>query len=160
LGFGDPSAIDAEHAFTYRWSTNRQVHAFLETEAGVAWIDEDGLLNLSVGGQNPFNDRRQVAAALGLDENRIRVLNPMMGGAFGGKEDCSVQIHLALATWLTGKPSRMTFDRSESIRAGVKRHCFHIGIRVGADRDGRLRRFESDLTADAGAYTTLSPAVL
>lgn len=162
LGYGDveSTAVDCAQSFEYSYVTNRQEHAFLETEAGSSWIDENGVLTLSVGGQNPFHDQRQVAAVLGLPESRVRVLNPMMGGAFGGKEDCSVQIPLALVTWLTGLPARMMFDRSESILAGVKRHSFAISIRIGANGDGRLRSFESTLIADAGAYTTLSPAVL
>ena len=162
LGFGDPeaTAADCPKVVEYSYVTNRQEHAFLETEAGTSWIDAAGVLNLSVGGQNPFHDRRQVAAVLGIDEQQVRVLNPMMGGAFGGKEDCSVQLHLALATWLTRLPARMMFDRAESIRTGVKRHSFAINIRVGATEDGTLHSFASELVADAGAYTTLSPAVL
>lgn len=162
LGFGDTDLAFATcaHNVEYAYVTNRQEHAFLETEAGTSWIDDDGVLTLSVGGQNPFHDQRQVAASLGLPESRVRVLNPMMGGAFGGKEDCSVQIPLALVTWLTGLPARMMFDRRESIQAGVKRHSFAIRIRLGAAPDGTLRAFDSSLTADAGSYTTLSPAVL
>lgn len=162
LGFGDVDAAFAgcEQCFEYSYVTNRQEHAFLETEAGTSWIDRDGVLTLSVGGQNPFHDQRQIAAALGLPESRIRVLNPMMGGAFGGKEDCSVQIPLALVTWLTGSPARMMFDRHESIQAGVKRHSYHIRLRIGGTKDGDLKALDASLVADAGAYTTLSPAVL
>lgn len=162
LGFGDPDTglEESAHVVEYSYVTNRQEHAFLETEAGTSWIDENGILTLSVGGQNPFHDRRQVAAALGLPETKVRVLNPMMGGAFGGKEDCSVQILLALVTWLTGVPARLMFDRSESIATGVKRHSFAVTIRAGAASDGTLRAFDSSLVADCGAYTTLSPAVL
>jgi CO/xanthine dehydrogenase Mo-binding subunit len=143
-----------------QYVTNRQEHAFLETEAGTSWIDENGLLTISAGAQNPFNDRRQIAAALGIQPHRLRVLNPMMGGAFGGKEDCNVQILLALVTYKTGRPARLMFDRTESFMAGVKRHSFSVRYRVGATRAGRLKTLEVDIVADAGAYTTLSPAVI
>ncbi|MGB3643420.1 MAG: xanthine dehydrogenase family protein molybdopterin-binding subunit [Mesorhizobium sp.] len=151
---------DCAHTVAFAYVTNRQEHAFLETEAGTSWVDGDGVLTLSVGGQNPFHDRRQIALALGLAEDGVRVLNPMMGGAFGGKEDCSVQIHLALVTHRTGRPARLMFDRQESLRAGVKRHEFNIAYRVGATNAGKLKYAEIELLADAGAYTTLTPAVL
>ncbi len=162
LGFGSPDELltKCAHQAEYSYVTNRQEHAFLETEAGTSWIDSEGILTLSVGGQNPFHDQRQVAAALGLPESQIRVLNPMMGGAFGGKEDCSVQIPLALVTWLTGKPARFMFDRRESIQVGVKRHSFDISLRIGSTHDGKLQAFDAALTADAGAYTTLTPPVV
>ena len=115
---------------------------------------------VSVGGQNPFHDRRQIAAALGLPVERVRVLNPMMGGAFGGKEDCNVQILLALVTLKTGRPARLMLDRSESLVAGVKRHAFDVRYRVSAGRDGILGALDVEIVADAGAYTTLSPAVI
>jgi xanthine dehydrogenase molybdenum-binding subunit len=159
-GEGKATFDDCEVVAEISYVTNRQEHAFLETEAGTAWIDENGLLTLSVGGQNPFNDRRQVAAALGLPLDKVRVLNPMMGGAFGGKEDCNVQIPLALVTHKTGRPSRLMFDRRESLQAGVKRHSMHVKTRIGADSNGRLKVADVDLIADAGAYTTLSAAVI
>jgi CO/xanthine dehydrogenase Mo-binding subunit len=161
-GHGDiaAAAVDCTHIVGFEYTTNRQEHAFLETEAGTSWIDDDGVLTLSVGGQNPFHDRRQIALALGLAEDQVRVLNPMMGGAFGGKEDCNVQIHLALVTHKTGRPARLMFDRQESLRAGVKRHEFNIAYRVGATGTGKLQYADIELLADAGAYTTLTPAVL
>ncbi len=162
LGFDDPGQMLSlsEECFEIDYNTDRQEHAFLETEAGTSWLDEDGILNISAGGQNPFNDRRQIVDALGLEPDRVRVVNPMMGGAFGGKEDCSVQILLALVTFATGRPARLMFDRDESMIAGVKRHAFQVRSRVAATRDGRLTAFDCSFIADAGAYTTLSPAVI
>lgn len=162
LGHGNMTsgATACAHTIELKYSTNRQEHAFLETEAGTSWIDEAGMLTLSVGGQNPFHDRRQIAAALGVPEELIRVLNPMMGGAFGGKEDCSVQIPLALVTHKTGRPARLMFDRQESLQSGVKRHEFTITYNVRATKSGNLQSAKIDLLADAGAYTTLTAAVL
>ncbi|SEP22607.1 CO or xanthine dehydrogenase, Mo-binding subunit [Salinihabitans flavidus] len=162
LGFGDVAASEAscDHMVEVAYTTNRQEHGFLETEAGTSWIDETGRLTLSVGAQNPFNDRRQIAAALNLAEDKIRVLNPMMGGAFGGKEDCNVHIPLALVTIRTGRPARFMYDRRESLLSGVKRHEFNIAYRIGADSTGKLKSAKVNLRADAGAYATLSAAVL
>ncbi|KAA3663571.1 MAG: xanthine dehydrogenase family protein molybdopterin-binding subunit, partial [Chloroflexi bacterium] len=151
---------DADFVFESDYQTGRQEHAFLETEAGVAYYDEDGLLTLCVGGQNPFNDRRQIANALGLPEERIRVLHPMMGGAFGGKEDINIQIHLALVTYWTKRPCRLMLDREESLRTGVKRHPFKVRYKTGVKKDGTVTACEVTILADAGAYTSLSPAVL
>jgi len=162
LAQGDIAAgfAAADYVFEYTYQTGRQAHAFLETEAGVAYYDEAGLLTICVGGQNPFNDREQVASALGLPEEQIRVLNPMMGGAFGGKEDISVQIYLALVTYHTKRSCRLMLDREESLRAGVKRHPFHVRYKTGVRKDGTLTACEVEIVADAGAYTTLSPAVI
>lgn len=162
LGHDDVGAIShaCDQWVELQYETNRQEHAFLETEAGTSWFDENSILTVSVGGQNPFNDRRQIAAALGVSPTRVRVLNPMMGGAFGGKEDSNVQILLALVTYTTGRPARLMFDRSESLRAGVKRHAFNVNYRIGATADGTLKSLAVEMIADAGAYTTLSPAVI
>lgn len=162
LGHNKDDALPAacDECIEIKYVTNRQEHAFLETEAGTSWIDDDGRLTVSAGAQNPFNDRRQIAAALGIPLDQVHVLNPMMGGAFGGKEDCNVQILLALVTHTTGRPARLMFDRTESFIAGVKRHSFNVRYRVGATKAGSLRTLDVDIVADAGAYTTLSPAVI
>lgn len=162
LGHGDVEAgfADADVVVEYAYRTGRQEHAFLEPEAGVSWIGSDGRLTVSAGGQNPFSDRRQICAALDLPEHAVRVLNPMMGGAFGGKEDISVQILLALVTHRTGQPARLTFDRRESLATGVKRHPFDVRFRVGATAAGDLTALDAVLLADTGAYATLGPGVL
>ncbi|MEW5957216.1 MAG: molybdopterin cofactor-binding domain-containing protein, partial [Chloroflexota bacterium] len=162
LGRGDIVAgfAAADYVFEREYRTGRQEHAFLEPEAGAAYYDDEGALTLCVGGQNPFNDRQQVANALGVPEDHIRVLNPMMGGAFGGKEDISVQIYLALVTYHTKRPCRLRLDREESLRVGVKRHPFQVRYKTGVRQDGAVTACEVTILADAGAYTTLSPAVL
>lgn len=162
LGFGDVEAVLARsaHVASLAYVTGRQEHAYLETEAGCAFFDGDGRLTIVAGGQNPHHDRQQVAEALGIAEHRIRVLNPPMGGAFGGKEDITVQIYLALVAVKTGMPCRMMFDRSDSIAYSVKRHPFAVSVTVGADARGNLTAFRAELTADTGAYLTLGPAVL
>ena len=157
----DGSAAErSAYVIEYDYRTGRQAHAFLETEAGSSWIAEDGRLTVAAGGQNPFMDQRQISAALGIPIDRIRVLNPMMGGAFGGKEDISVQIFLALVTLKTGRPARMMLRREESLAYGVKRHPFLVNMKAGVDRAGMFTFLDVDMLADTGAYTTLGPAVI
>jgi CO/xanthine dehydrogenase Mo-binding subunit len=162
LGHGDVAAgfAEADVIVERSYQTGRQEHAFLETEGGVAYYDEAGRLTLCVGGQNPFKDRSQVAASLGLSEAEVRVIHPMMGGAFGGKEDINVQMYLALVTYHTGRPSRLRLDRAESIMAGVKRHPFQVRYKTGVKKNGRLTAIEVSILADTGAYLTLGPAVI
>ncbi|MCQ3978631.1 MAG: xanthine dehydrogenase family protein molybdopterin-binding subunit [Anaerolineae bacterium] len=162
LGHGDVALgfAEADYIFESSYQTGRQEHAFLETEAGAAYYDEAGILTVCAGGQNPFKDRQQLAVALNLPEDKLRVLHPMMGGAFGGKEDINVQIHLALVTQRTGRPCRLMLDRNESITVGVKRHPFQVRYKTGVKKDGTLTAIEVTILADTGPYITLGPAVI
>ena len=162
MGFGDVDAALAGSAHISRVSyvTGRQEHAYLEPEAGISYIDSEGRLAIVCGGQNPFADRKQLAAILAVPEEKVWVSHPPMGGAFGGKEDLNVQAPLALVTSITGRPARMVYDRSESLAHSVKRHRFEVSVEVGADSDGTLTGFRADILADTGAYLTLGPGVL
>lgn len=162
LGHGDIDRgfADADLVVENTYETVAQEHAFLETEAGGAYYDENGVLTVIAGGQNPFNDHRQIAPVLNLEEDRLRVLNPPPGGAFGGKEDITVQILLALATFHTGRPCKMVFSREESIAFGTKRHPYRFTLKTGVTRDGSLTAAKISILADAGAYMALSAAVL
>ena len=135
-------------------------HAYLQPEAGVARVDENGKVAVWVGTQWPHQDRRQIAHALGLPEEQIRVIQMATGGAFGGREDISVQIVLALLALETGQAVKLVYDRSESLVASTKRHPFQIRYRTGATRDGRLTAIEVDLISNVGAYASTSAAVL
>lgn len=162
LGHGDISRgfADADLVFENVYHTSAQEHAFLETEAGGAYYDENGVLTVIVGGQNPFNDHRQITPVLDLEDDRVRVINPPVGGAFGGKEDISVQIFLALGTYNTKHPCKMVLSREESIGFGTKRHPYRIAVKTGVTREGTLTAAKISLLADAGAYLALSGAVL
>lgn len=133
-------------------------HAFLEPEAAVA-VPGNGM-TLYVGSQIPFADREQVAASLNLPLEKVRVVQTTVGGAFGGKEDISVQIHAALAAWKTGRPVKLVLSREESIRVHPKRHATTIHLKVGATREGRLTAVRAEIYGDAGAYASLSEAVM
>jgi xanthine dehydrogenase molybdenum-binding subunit len=93
------------------YSTQTVEHAFIEPEAGLAVPEANGRITVYCGGQIPFSDRSQIAATLNLPEEKIRVINCLIGGGFGGKEDVSVQIHIALAAWATKRPVKMVLSR-------------------------------------------------
>lgn len=137
-----------------------QEHVFMEPEAGLAYIDEEGRITVNCAGQWTHADRTQIAHALGLPEEKIRVIYSAIGGAFGGREDMSVQIILALAAWKTGKPVKTVWSRRESLIGHGKRHPMKIHAKWGATKEGKITAAEMKFIADAGAYLYTSNKVL
>ncbi len=142
------------------YRTPWQEHAYLQPEAGLAYVDPDGRVVAHVAGQWTHEDREQIAHALNLPEERIRVIYEAIGGAFGGREDMSVQIVLALAAFRVRRPVKIVWSREESIIGHHKRHPMTIKAKWGADRDGKITAVESAILADAGAYAYTSTKVL
>ncbi|MGD2165162.1 MAG: xanthine dehydrogenase family protein molybdopterin-binding subunit [Anaerolineae bacterium] len=134
-------------------------HAYLEPEAGVSWVDDQGVINIRVSTQ-VVEHFRKVADAVGVPQNKIRTRGAMVGGGFGGKEDITVEIFLALLAKHTRRPVRLVYTREESFIAQSKRHPFTITHRTGVKRSGRITAAQIDMVADAGAYPYLSPYVL
>ncbi|MCW8925931.1 MAG: xanthine dehydrogenase family protein molybdopterin-binding subunit, partial [Xanthomonadales bacterium] len=116
--------------------------------------------SIYVGSQIPYLDREQAAAALGVATDRVRVVAPLMGGGFGGKEDIAGQIHVALLAERTARPVKMLYSRQESLLFHPKRHATVIRIRTGAKHDGKLTAVQATLYGDGGAYASLSEKVL
>jgi CO/xanthine dehydrogenase Mo-binding subunit len=143
---------------TYR--THAQEHAYLQPEAGLAYIRPDGRIEVIVAGQWMHEDRQQIAHALGLPEEQIVVRYPAIGGAFGGREDLSVQIGLALAAWKTDRPVKTVWSREESIIGHHKRHPFVFQAKWGATRDGQIVAALVDVLSDCGGYAYTSTKVL
>jgi CO/xanthine dehydrogenase Mo-binding subunit len=141
------------------YQTQTVDHAYLEPEAGVAWLDDDGVVNLRVATQ-VVEHYRDVARILGLPEAKVRVIAPYLGGGFGGKEDMTVEPYLGLAVWRTRRPVRMQWTRQESLLARPKRHRMRLRYRTAATADGKLLGQQIDITADSGAYAYLSALVL
>jgi CO/xanthine dehydrogenase Mo-binding subunit len=136
-------------------------HAFLETENGVAWQEEDGRIVMVVSTQAPFRDRWEISHALGIPMDRLRVIAPYLGGAFGGKDGATVQCLLALAAQHTkGRRVKMWWDREESFLAGYKRHAVRMHYRLGAKKDGTLHSLHCRLYYDTGAYAHLGGEVM
>ncbi|MHB1482898.1 MAG: xanthine dehydrogenase family protein molybdopterin-binding subunit, partial [Bellilinea sp.] len=147
------------------YQTPAQEHAYLQPEAGISYVDEEGRVTVIVGGQWTHEDREQIAHALGLPEEQIRVIYPAIGGAFGGREDMSVQIVLALAAWRLhqrgiNRPVKIIWSREESIIGHHKRHPYIIHTRWGADKNGKVVAAEVDIISDCGAYAYTSSKVL
>jgi CO/xanthine dehydrogenase Mo-binding subunit/aerobic-type carbon monoxide dehydrogenase small subunit (CoxS/CutS family) len=139
-------------------------HMFMEPECSIgvpAGYDADhAKLTVYVGSQIPYADREQIATAMGLPEEEVRVIGTLIGGGFGGKEDIMGQIHAALLARATGQPVKILYDRAESMLAHPKRHATVIRMRTGAKRDGTLTAVQAELVGDAGAYASLSTKVL
>jgi len=134
-------------------------HAYMEPESGVAWIDEDGVITIRVSTQ-VIEHFRGVADVLGLPHNRVRVIGTYVGGGFGGKEDITVETFLALLTFKTGKPVKLTYTREESILCHSKRHPYIMEYKTGVKKNGQLTALQARIVSDAGAYVYLSPWVL
>jgi CO/xanthine dehydrogenase Mo-binding subunit len=147
------------------YRTPVQEHAYLQPEAGLGYIDEEGRVAVIVAGQWTHEDRDQIAHALNLPEEQVRVIYPAIGGAFGGREDMSVQIVLALAAWRLNqrgihRPVKIVWSREESILGHHKRHPFIIRSRWGATREGKIIAADVQVISDAGAYAYTSTKVL
>ena len=147
------------------YRTPAQEHAFLQPEAGLGYIDEEGRVTVVVGGQWTHEDREQIAHALDLPEEQVRVIYPAIGGAFGGREDMSVQIVLALAAWRLhqrgiNRPVKIVWSREESIIGHHKRHPYLIRAKWGATREGKIVAARVEILADGGAYAYTSTKVL
>jgi len=142
------------------YHTPVQEHAYLQPEAGLAYIDSEGLLTVEAAGQWTHADREGIAHALDLPNEMVRVIYPAIGGAFGGREDLSVQIVLALAAWKLQRPIKIIWSRRESIIGHGKRHEAYLTAKWGATREGKLVAAESTLIGDGGAYMYTTNKVL
>ncbi|HEX7677860.1 MAG TPA: selenium-dependent xanthine dehydrogenase [Thermoanaerobaculia bacterium] len=159
---GDVDAALAASAHVVRgtWRTQRIEHLFLEPESAMAEPLEGGRLRLFSSGQGIFDDRRQVAAFLGIPEEDLLVEQLSSGGAFGGKEDLSIQAHAALLTFMTKRPVKLTLNREESIRIHPKRHPMTLDYTAGCDAEGHLTAVHARILGDSGAYASVGDKVL
>jgi len=159
----DRALAESAHVVSATFKTQRIEHLYLEPESALAIpTDEDGgrSIHLYTQGQGIFDDRRQVASFLDLDEDRVFVELVPNGGAFGGKEDMSIQGHTALMAYLTGRPVKLTLTREESIRIHPKRHPITMDYTVGCDAEGRLTAVRARILGDSGAYASVGSKVL
>jgi len=135
------------------YETSMVDQAFLQPESGIAY-EEDGKVVVVASTQYPHFDRIEVADATGKAEEDVVIINPIVGGAFGGREDISLQIHLALATMHTGRTVKVTYQREESFYAHSKRHPMFMRFKTGATKEGKLLAMEVDIVSDTGAYAS------
>jgi CO/xanthine dehydrogenase Mo-binding subunit len=163
---------DVEEAFAQadvivesEYRTPPQEHAYLQPEAGLGYIDEEGRVTVNVAGQWTHEDQEQIAHALGLPAEQVRVVYSAIGGAFGGREDMSVQIVLALAAWRLHQSGidravKVIWSREESILGHAKRHRYVIRSKWGATKEGKVVAAECEVIQDGGAYAYTSTKVL
>ncbi|MCB9897293.1 MAG: selenium-dependent xanthine dehydrogenase [Planctomycetes bacterium] len=158
---GDVDAAFARCAHVAKgvYQTQRIEHAYMEPECALAEPLDDGVHVFSQS-QGVYEDRRQIALLLGLDEPRVRVTLVPNGGGFGGKEDLSIQGHAALAAYVMKLPVRLELSREESLRLSAKRHPIELDYELGCDAEGRLLALRARIVGDTGAYASVGMKVL
>ena len=161
----DKAFAGADVIIEGEYRTPVQEHAYLQPEAGVGYMDEENRVTVVVGGQWTHEDRKEIAHALGLPQEQVRVIYPAIGGAFGGREDMSVQIALGLAAWRLHqrgihRPVKLIWSREESIIGHHKRHAYILRTRWGATKQGKILAAEVEIIEDGGAYIYTSTKVM
>jgi len=156
---GDPDAR-ADVVVDGEYEIGMQDQAPLGPEAGLAMPDPDGGVTLHIATQWLHEDLRQIAACLGLPESKVRLVLAGVGGAFGAREDVTLQIHLCLLALASQKPVRMVYGREESFYGHVHRHPARLWYSHGAQRDGTLVFVRASVVLDGGGYASSSPAVV
>lgn len=152
--------VTAEVVVSGCYEVGMQDQAFLGPESGLAIPAEDGGVDLYVATQWLHVDQRQVVAALGLPADKVRLILGGVGGAFGGREDLSIQVHACLLALRTRRPVKMVYNREESFYGHVHRHPAKLYYEHGADRDGELVYVKARIFLDGGAYASSTSAVV
>ncbi|MFI9237923.1 xanthine dehydrogenase subunit D [Streptomyces sp. NPDC053079] len=142
------------------YTMGMQDQAFLGPESGLAVPAEDGGVDLYIATQWLHADLRQIAPVLGLPEDKVRMTLSGVGGAFGGREDLSMQAHACLLALRTGRPVKIVYNRFESFFGHVHRHPARLRYEHGATREGKLTHMTCRIVLDGGAYASSSPAVV
>ncbi|HET6709668.1 xanthine dehydrogenase subunit D [Amycolatopsis sp.] len=155
-----PQDLDADVVVSGVYEVGMQDQAFLGPESGLAVPDTEGGVDLYVATQWLHVDQQQIVAALGLPVEKVRLTLGGVGGAFGGREDLSMQVHACLLALHTGKPVKMVYNREESFYGHVHRHPAKMYYEHGATRDGRLVYVKTRLYLDGGAYASSTGAVV
>lgn len=157
---GDTAAAltASAHVVEGEMTTGFVEHAYIEPEAGAAWMDGDTLV-IRACTQAPAMDREDTAAILGLPLVSVRIIPSATGGGFGSKLDISLQPLIGLVTLKTGRPSRMVYSRHESMTSTTKRHPAEMKGRIGCDATGRITGMEFEGRFNTGAYSSWGPTV-
>ncbi|HEX5471142.1 MAG TPA: molybdopterin cofactor-binding domain-containing protein, partial [Lacipirellulaceae bacterium] len=170
----------AAHIIEDTYHTQRIEHLFLEPEACIAIprSEERGARSETNGtpasriphppssifiytqGQGVFDDQRQIASVLGVERDRVQTELVSNGGAFGGKEDMSIQAQTALMAWVVGQPVKLTLTRSESFHIHPKRHPIQLTYKIGCDAEGHITAVQARIIGDKGAYASVGAKVL
>ena len=158
-GNAKEAIANAKYVYTEEFHTPWTEHAFLEPECAIAMPYEDGVLIYSTD-QGTYATQHECSEMLGLPSEKVRVVNKLVGGGFGGKEDMSVQHHASLAAYLLKRPVKVKLTRQESILIHPKRHPMDMKFTVGCDENGIIQGVTATVIADTGAYASLGGPVL
>ena len=153
-GFKEAEVI-IEETYTTTWVD----HAYMEPDAGISYMDEEGRITVVCPTQNVHYDQREVASVLNLPLDRVRIIQCATGGGFGGRLDITIQCLLALAVFHLKKPVRIVYSREEVFQVTSKRHPLKIRYKSGAKKDGRLTAIEVEILGDTGAYASYGSTV-
>lgn len=151
---------EAKYVVEGLYNTPMVEHAFLQPEACVAQLNEDGVMEVYIATQYPHYDREEVARCLGFEEDKVKINNMAIGGAFGAREDMNPQCHAAIAAYLTKRPVKILYSREESTVSHSKRHPMKIYMKTGVRIDGTLCAMEARIYGDTGAYASWGMNVL
>ena len=147
--------VTIEETYTTTWVD----HAYMEPDAGISYMDEEGRITVVCPTQNVHYDQREVASVLNLPLDRVRIIQCATGGGFGGRLDITIQCLLALAVFHLKKPVRIVYSREEVFQVTSKRHPLKIRYKSGAKKDGRLTAIEVEILGDTGAYASYGSTV-
>ena len=160
-GDADEAIKNSAHVVTREYETPFTEHAFLEPECAVAWADRvAGEVTIYSSDQGVYATQNECALMLGIPPEKVHVINALVGGGFGGKEDMTVQHHAALLAWMTGRPVKVKLTRQESILIHPKRHPMKMKFTTACDENGYLTGMKATIIADTGAYASLGGPVL
>ncbi len=159
-GDADEAAKKADFIVKGEYTFGMQDQAFLGPESGLAVPAEDGGIDLYVATQWLHSDLKQIAPCLGLPEEKVRMTMSGVGGAFGGREDISMQIQASVLALRTGKPVKMVYNRTESFFGHVHRHPAKLYYEHGATKDGKLTHMKCKIVLDGGAYASSTASVV
>lgn len=151
----DESDVVVENTFSTTWID----HAYMETEAGIGYMDEDGRIVVVSSTQNIHYKMKEISRLLAIPTERVRVIQATTGGGFGGKLDVTVEGFLALCVYHTKKPVAMRYTREESFLAQTKRHPLHIEYKTGAKKDGSINAVKVTIVGDTGPYISYGETV-
>jgi xanthine dehydrogenase molybdenum-binding subunit len=155
----DTALETSAHLVKETFQTQRIEHAFLEPESTLA-VPKDHGLHVYTGGQGIWDDRDDIARVLGVEPSVITTELVSNGGAFGGKEDMSNQVHTALSAWLLDRPVQITLSREQSLLMHPKRHPIRMTYEAGCDSDGKLTAVRARMLGDSGPYASVGMKVL
>ncbi len=157
-GFPDEAMEKADIIVEGEYRTPFGEHAYLEPDGGLAEYS-DGKITVWCPNQGAHQFREMIAASLNLPLDKVRVITTKTGGAFGGREEPTVQIHCALGAMLIGRPVKIILSREETIRMSTKRHATRMFYRTGVSKDGKILAGEVKIFSDTGAYASLGEPV-